>query len=81
MKYLAVFLLFIGLALAAPKQNPFRAMAGQDDCLHCAEDIVNAVADCEVKAWTGVHSTLSSRKVLDHLTCRQPRQSGQDLAS
>ena len=46
MKYAAVILLFVGLALAAPKQNP---LLQADDCLHCVEDIVNAVADCEVR--------------------------------
>ena len=39
-------LLFVGLALAAPKQNP---LLQADDCLHCVEDIVNAVAQCEVR--------------------------------
>ena len=46
MKYAAVILLFVGLALAAPKQNP---LLQADDCLHCVEDIVNAVAQCEVR--------------------------------
>ena len=46
MKYAAVILLFVGLALAAPKQNP---LLQADDCLHCVEDIVNAVAECEVR--------------------------------
>jgi hypothetical protein len=46
MKYAAIILLFVGLALAAPKQNP---LLQADDCLHCVEDIVNAVAQCEVR--------------------------------
>ena len=46
MKYAAVILLFVGLALAAPKQNP---LLQADDCLHCVEDIVNAVAECQVR--------------------------------
>merc|ERR1712051_99846 len=46
MKHGAVILLFIGLALAAPKQN---SLLQADDCLHCVEDIVNAVAQCEAE--------------------------------
>merc|ERR1711992_265054 len=49
MKSVAVFLLFVGLALAAPKNKFVRLEAKQDDCLHCAEDIVAAVADCEAE--------------------------------
>merc|ERR1711956_166951 len=46
MKYAAVILLFVGLALAAPKQNP---LLQADDCLHCVEGIVNAVAECQAE--------------------------------
>ena len=52
MKYAVVILLFIGLALAAPKQNP---LLQADDCLHCVEDIVNAVAQCEVRIYCFSH--------------------------
>ena len=52
MKYAAIILLFVGLALAAPKQNP---LLQADDCLHCVEDIVNAVAQCEVRIYCFSH--------------------------
>ena len=51
MKYIAVLFLFVGLALAAPKQKPVwlqKYEAREDDCLHCVEAIMAAVADCEV---------------------------------
>ena len=52
MKYIAVLFLFVGLALAAPKQNPTwiqkYTQVKEDDCLKCVEAIMAAVADCEV---------------------------------